>query len=194
MVIAGPYLEARRNIERMRQDPPESRVEPFERARIPIGSPEEAHRVVDSLSRLELDHLKVRTVQDRETYLALGAAARAAGLRLTGHLPTPSPDVFLESGQAGVDHPFLLSPDSLVPDRRQRLWRELAQRDISVVPTLVVMRESVQRPQEYFDGLLVDTTGALHPLRRMARHRGFRGHDPGGQGRRHRAPRWQSPR
>ena len=39
MLIAGPYLEAARNIERMRKDPPEARVEPFDRIRIPIGSP-----------------------------------------------------------------------------------------------------------------------------------------------------------
>ena len=45
MLIAGPYLESLRNIERMRRDPPESRVEPFERARIPIGSPD-AHTSV----------------------------------------------------------------------------------------------------------------------------------------------------
>jgi imidazolonepropionase-like amidohydrolase len=70
MLIAGPYLESLRNIERMRRDPPESRVEPFERARIPIGSPADARRVIDSLAALELDHFKIRTVQDRETYLA----------------------------------------------------------------------------------------------------------------------------
>ncbi|MBA3343559.1 MAG: hypothetical protein H0T48_17215 [Gemmatimonadaceae bacterium] len=56
MLIAGPYLESLRNIERMRRDPPESRVEPFERARIAIGSPDEAWRVVDSLAVLEIDH------------------------------------------------------------------------------------------------------------------------------------------
>lgn len=50
MLIAGPYLESLRNIERMRRDPPESRVEPFERARIPIGSPADAQRVIDSLA------------------------------------------------------------------------------------------------------------------------------------------------
>ena len=62
MLIAGPYLESRNNIERMRRDPPESRVEPFERARIPIGSPDDARRVIDSLARLE-------RYQEAEPYL-----------------------------------------------------------------------------------------------------------------------------
>jgi hypothetical protein len=44
-------------------------------------------------------------------------------------------------------------------------WRELAARDVGVVPTLVVSTESVFRPLEYFQALVSDTTGAVHPLR-----------------------------
>jgi imidazolonepropionase-like amidohydrolase len=169
MLIAGPYLESLRNIERMRRDPPESRVEPFERARIPVATPADARRIVDSLAALEIDHLKVRTIQDAETYLALGAAADARGLRLTGHVVAPSPALFLAAGQDGADHPFLLAPDSLAGERGAALWRELARRDVGVVPTLVVLRESVLRPQPYFDSLAMDlpdqAAGAVHPLR-----------------------------
>ncbi len=165
LIIAGPYLESRRNIERMRADPPEARVEPFERARIPIGTPAEARRVIDSLAKLELDHLKIRTVQDRETYLALGAAADAHRLKLTGHVVAPSPTLFLAAGQDGVDHSFLLPPDSFPEQRRKAFWRALAARDVGVVPTLVVIPESVLRPPEYFAALLADTTGSVHPLR-----------------------------
>lgn len=165
LIIAGPYLESRRNIERMRADPPDSRVEPFERARIPIGSPEEARRVIDSLAQLELDHFKIRTVQDAETYIALGAAADSHAIRLTGHVVSASPDLLLAAGQDGVDHPFLLPPDSLPEERRKALWRELAARDVGVVPTLVVLLEGTLRPAEYYGALLDDTTGAVHPLR-----------------------------
>jgi imidazolonepropionase-like amidohydrolase len=165
MLIAGPYLESLRNIERMRRDPPESRVEPFERARIPIGSPADARRVIDSLAVLELDHFKVRTVQDRETYLALAAAAHARGKRLVGHVVTASPAVFIEAGQDGVEHGFPLSLDSLPRDERTAFWRQLASRDVGVVPTLVTATESVFRPVEYFKALVSDTTAAVHPLR-----------------------------
>ena len=63
MLIAGPYLEAARNVERMRRDPPETRIEPFERTRIPVASPDEARRIVAELASRELDFLKIRTVQ-----------------------------------------------------------------------------------------------------------------------------------
>lgn len=165
MLIAGPYLESLRNIERMRRDPPEARVEPFERARIGIGSPEAARRIVDSLAVLELDHLKVRTVQDEETYLALGAAAASHGLRLVGHVATTSPDVFLESGQLGVDHIFPIGMQSLPREQRMAFWRELADRDISVVPTLVTATESIFQSAEYFESLVNDSTATAHPLR-----------------------------
>jgi len=165
MFIAGPYLESLRNIQRMRRDPPESRVEPFERARIPIGSPADARRVIDSLSALELDHFKVRTVQDSATYLALARAAHAHGKRLVGHYVAASPALFLEAGQDGVEHGFPVSFDSLPRDKRMAFWRELAKRDVGVVPTLVTVVESGFRPLSYYQALVADTTGTAHPLR-----------------------------
>ena len=165
MLIAGPYLESLRNIERMRRDPPESRVEPFERARIPIGSPADARRVIDSLAALELDHFKVRTVQDRETYLALAQAAHAHGKRLVGHVVTPSPALFLQAGQDGVEHGFPISLDSLPREERMAFWRELAWRDVGVVPTLVTISQPGFHPLSYFQALVTDTTAAAHPLR-----------------------------
>lgn len=165
MLIAGPYLESLRNIERMRRDPPESRVEPFERARIPIGSPADAQRVIDSLATLELDHFKVRTVQDSATYIALAQAAHAHGKRLTGHVVFTSPGLFLEAGQDGIDHGFPVTIDSLPSNERMQFWRELAKRDVGVVPTLVTVTESGFRPVSHLQALLKDTTGALHPLR-----------------------------
>ncbi|HEU4996961.1 MAG TPA: amidohydrolase family protein [Gemmatimonadaceae bacterium] len=165
MLIAGPYLESLRNIERMRRDPPESRVEPFERARVPIGPPDDARRVIDSLSALEIDHFKVRTVQDRETYLALARAAHAHGKRLVGHVVTESPATFLEAGQDGFDHGFPGAFDKLPRTERMAFWRQLAARNVGGVPTLVVMIESGLRPRSYFEALVADTTGAVHPLR-----------------------------
>jgi imidazolonepropionase-like amidohydrolase len=165
MLIAGPYLESLRNIERMRRDPPEARVEPFERARIPIGTPDDAHRIVDSLVALGVDHLKVRTVQDQATYRALNEAADRHGIRLVGHAVGDSPAAFLEAGQDGLDHPFTFLPDSLSRSDRMGFWREFAIRDVGVVPTLVAVTESVFQPVDYFQALVQDTPDSPHPLR-----------------------------
>jgi imidazolonepropionase-like amidohydrolase len=121
--------------------------------------------LIDSLAALELDHFKVRTVQDGETYLALARAAHAHGKRLVGHVVVASPALFLEAGQDGVDHGFPIAIDSLPREQRMAFWRELAWRDVGVVPTLVVATESVFRPPAYFQALMSDTTRAVHPLR-----------------------------
>ena len=165
MIIAGPYLESLRNIQRMRADPPESRVEPFERARIPIGTPERARHVIDSLAALGVDFFKVRTIEDGPTYFALAEAARATGKRLVGHVVTGSPASFLRARQAGVEHGFPVRIDSLPRAERMTFWRELAARDVGVVPTLVVVTESVFRPFDYYRSLIADTAGVVHPLR-----------------------------
>jgi len=165
MLIAGPYLESLRNIERMRADPPESRAEPFERARIAVASPQDARRIIDSLAVLELDHFKIRTVQDSLTYAALNEAANAHGIRLTGHVVTASPATLLAAGQDGVDHGFPTTLDTLPREERMAFWRELAARDIGFVPTLVTATASVFQPIEYFRALVTDTTATVHPLR-----------------------------
>src|SRR5262245_53554997 len=57
IIMAGPILEAARRVEQMRKDPPEARIEPFERVRIPVGSPEDARRVVAELASRDIDFL-----------------------------------------------------------------------------------------------------------------------------------------
>jgi imidazolonepropionase-like amidohydrolase len=165
MLIAGPILESPQNIERMRRDPPENRVEPFERARVAVGSPEDARRIVDSLVALGIDHLKVRTVQDRETYLALNAAADRHGIRLVGHAIEDSPALLLSAGQDGLDHPFTAIADSPSRSERMAFWREFAARDVGFVPTLVSATQSVFQPLDYFQALVGDSADATHPLR-----------------------------
>jgi hypothetical protein len=58
------------------------------------------------LASREIDFLKIRTVQDRDTYLALNKAANSHGIQLVGHVSGVPPEVVLDAGQDGVDHNF----------------------------------------------------------------------------------------
>ena len=165
MLIAGPYLEAASNIERMRRDPPEARIEPFERIRIPIASPADARRVVASLAGRELDFLKVRTVQDRETYLALVEAAHAHGLKLVGHVSGIPPQVVIDAGQDGVEHAFYPSLDGMSRDERLAVWRKMAGRGVPIVPTLVTFFEATFPPTERMRALTADAEGLVDERR-----------------------------
>src|SRR4030095_16832285 len=142
MLIAGPYLESARNLERMRKNPPEKRIEPFERIRIPVGSPAEARRIVAELASRESDFLKIRTVQDRETYLALNEAANAHGIPLVGHVTGIPPEVVLNAGQDGVEHSFYPTLDGKSREERLAIWRRFADRGVVIVPTLVTLFEA----------------------------------------------------
>jgi len=166
IIMAGPYLEAARNVERMRKDPPEARIEPFERTRIPVGSPEEARRVVAELASRELDFLKIRTVQDRDTYLALNKAAKSHGIPLVGHVSGIPPEVVLEAGQDGVDHNFYPSLEGKSREERLAVWRKFAARGIPIVPTLVTLFESTFPSVERLRSVVEDDEGKIDPRRR----------------------------
>ena len=165
MLIAGPYLEATRNIERMRRDPPEKRIEPFERTRIAVGSPEEARRIVAELKSRELDFIKIRTVQDRPTYLALNEAANAQGIPLVGHVTGIPPDVVLEAGQDGVEHAFYPSLDGKTREERLAVWRKFAERHVAIVPTLVALFEATFPPTDRLRAIAADDEGKIEPRR-----------------------------
>lgn len=165
MLIAGPYLESARNVERMRKDPPEKRIEPFERIRIPVGSPAEARRIVAELASRELDFLKIRTVQDRPTYLALNEAANAHGIPLVGHVTGIPPEVVLEAGQDGVEHGFYPSLESKTQEERLAVWRRFAQKHVAIVPTLVTLFESIFPATERLREIAEDDEGKIEPRR-----------------------------
>ena len=166
MLIAGPYLESASNIERMRKDPPEERVEPFERVRIGVGTPAEARRIVAELASREIDFLKIRTVQDRETYLALNEAANAHGIPLVGHVTGIPPEVVLAAGQDGVEHGFYPSLEAKTREERMAVWRQFAERGVVVVPTLVTLFEATFSSTERLRAVVEDELGQVEPRRK----------------------------
>jgi imidazolonepropionase-like amidohydrolase len=166
ILMAGPYLESAANIERMRADPPEDRVEPFERARIGIDSPERARQVIDSLAGLELDFLKIRTVANRETYFALNEAASAHGLKLVGHVTGFPADLVLDAGQDGVEHLFFPVMDEMSREERMAVWRRFAERGVPIVPTLVTFQNATLGDPERLRAIVTDSLGNIEPRRR----------------------------
>ncbi|MEO6444007.1 MAG: amidohydrolase family protein [Gemmatimonadaceae bacterium] len=72
---------------------------------IPIGTPEAATRVVDSLARGGADFIKTYNVLSRDTYFAVIAAAKARGLAVVGHIPaTVTAEEAAAAGQRSVEH------------------------------------------------------------------------------------------
>jgi imidazolonepropionase-like amidohydrolase len=167
ILLAGPYLEASANVERMRGTPPGEMVEPVERTRVPVGSPERARHVVDSLAALGVDYLKIRTVEDRATYLALNRAADARGLDLVGHTFGLPPELVVEAGQDAVEHFLFPTLDSLSRQERMSIWSAMADSGVAVVPTLVTFTRAVFPPTDSLRAMVYyDSAGTVEPRRR----------------------------
>jgi imidazolonepropionase-like amidohydrolase len=93
---AGPILESAERVRRMKA---RGTVEPVDRFRAPVADTIDARRVVDSVARLGVDFIKVRTVASRETYQAIASAARRAGLTFAAHGDIVSVEDMLAAGQ-----------------------------------------------------------------------------------------------
>lgn len=139
LLIAGPYLESAANAKRQHDTPVPEMVEPVERTRIGVGSPADAEQIVARLAARGVDHIKIRTTHDRETYLAIGAAARRHGLRLAGHWQPYRFDDLFASGQRSIEHGIYPPLDSRTEAERRQLFERMARAGIAVVPTLVVL-------------------------------------------------------
>jgi imidazolonepropionase-like amidohydrolase len=166
IIMAGPILEAARRVEQMRKDPPEDRIEAFERVRIPVGSPEDARRVVAELASRDIDFLKIRTFQDLDTYRALNKAANDHGIPLVGHVSGIPPEVVLDAGQDGIDHFFYPSLEGKTREERVAFWRKFAARRVPIVPTLAVIFEGVFPSAARLRSIVEDDEGRIDPRRR----------------------------
>ncbi len=127
-------LESAARVRRMKA---RGTVEPVDRFRAPVADTIDARRVVDSVARLGVDFIEVRTAASPETYQAIASATRRAGLTLAAHGDIVPPEDMLRSRQRSIEHaiyPPLQKRDAAI---RVQLIRELASAQVAIVPTMV---------------------------------------------------------
>ena len=125
----------------------EATVEPVDRIRIPVGTPEEARAAVSRLASTGADFLKVRTVADAAVFRAIAAAAHDHGLVLTGH-PVAPPDVLVEARMASVEHVLTFPPLELPLEQRRALFQRLRDGGVRMGTTTVNLENSLFVPYE----------------------------------------------
>jgi len=140
----GPILESPRYLAgvRMRDSATGGllapRILPY---RIGIADFAAAERAIDSLVRLGVDFVKIRTTASRAAYLGILGAARRAGLKVAGHQPSAvSLAEAVRAGQQDIEHAFYPALDTLTAAPRRALYGELAAAGLWYTPTLVVSR------------------------------------------------------
>ena len=140
----GPILESPRYLAGVRQRDSAAggllapRILPY---RIGVADSAAAERAIDSLLRLGVDFVKIRTTASRATFLGILAAARRAGLKVAGHQqPSLTLSEAVRAGQQDVEHAFFPAHDTLTAAQRSALYGDLAAAGLWYTPTLVVSR------------------------------------------------------
>ena len=168
LLIAGPYLESASNAARQHATPVGEMVEPTERTRVAVGTPADAERIISGLATRGVDHLKIRTTTDRDTYLAIGAAAKRHNLVLAGHIQPYSPEDILASGQASLEHGFYPPLDERPGVDRRSLFARLAAAGVVIVPTLVVLENLGTPDDEGLNRVVADADNPANGKRMLS--------------------------
>ncbi|HEY7055603.1 MAG TPA: amidohydrolase family protein [Vicinamibacterales bacterium] len=159
----GQILESRSNVERMKRD---GTVEPVDRIRVGVGDPDEARRAVNRLAAAGVDHIKMRTTPDLQTFLAAADQAKRHRLPLAVH-PIASPDDLLRAGVRSVEH-FLTYPplNNLSDAGRRELFRKIAKAGMYMSNTMVNIDGLISTSYQEGKRIVSDTRGALDPRRK----------------------------
>ena len=143
IVTPGPILESPRYLQSVRdrslRDPRIGRrVLPY---RLSVGNADDAARAIDSLVKLRVDFVKIRTTASPVAYYAILREARRAGLTVAGHQPTVVSLISAaDSGQRDVEHAFGPPLSRLSPASRDSIYQAFARNGTWYTPTLVVSR------------------------------------------------------
>jgi len=113
------------------------RVLPY---RIGVGDSAGARMAIDSLVKLRVDFVKVRTSANPATFYAILREARRAGLRVAAHQQNLPLGSAVDSGLTDLQHGILPPLSSLSAAARDSIYRRFVANGAFYTPTLTVSR------------------------------------------------------
>jgi imidazolonepropionase-like amidohydrolase len=172
IMTSGPILESPRYLQGVRDRSARLdgrlaiRVLPY---RIGVGDAAEARVALDSLQRLGVDFVKIRTVASAESYFAILREAKRVGLVVTGHQPGGIPlRTASDSGQKSIEHGFFPPTSRFGQPTRDSLYSTFARNGTWYTPTLVVSRVVMLKPDSGFKAIFGDSALVLDEKRPYA--------------------------
>ncbi len=160
ILTPGPILESPdylQNVkERSVRDPRiGQRVLPY---RLSVGNAVDAKKAIDSLVRLKVDFVKMRTTATPEAYFAILREAKRAGLVVAGHQPSVASVVAaVDSGQGDIEHAIGPPLSRLSSEARDSIYLEFAKRGTWYTPTLVVTKVVTLTGAQAMDAIFSDS-------------------------------------
>ena len=159
---SGQILESRANVERMKR---EGTIEPVDRLRIGVANAAEGRAAVARLAREGVDHIKMRTTPDLETFLAVGDEAKRRGLPFTAHALAP-PEELLKAGLGSVEHFLAFPPVGGTLEERRALFQKMARSRLFLSDTQVNLDALLSLPYSEVKRRVDDTAGKLDARRK----------------------------
>ncbi|HEX7174388.1 MAG TPA: amidohydrolase family protein [Pyrinomonadaceae bacterium] len=152
---AGALLESAENVARMKR---EGTVEPVDKYRIGVATPEDARKAVDLMASLGVDFIKFRTVASPETYKAIAEASKAKGLPFVGH-QFGSPETMIDAGQKSIEH--YIFPPIITNPKHAEIYRKMAESGATIVTTIVVADKSLLVSYDDAKTIVEDRAGTV---------------------------------
>lgn len=151
----GALLETQDNVARMKR---EGTVEPVDKFRIGINTPDEARRAVDLMWSLGVDFIKFRTVASPEVYQAIAAESKAKGLMFVGH-QFGTPEAMIAAGQKSIEH--YIYPPIITNPRHAEIYKKMVDGGVYICTTMVVADESLFVSYDDAKRQVEDKTGVI---------------------------------
>ena len=137
----------------------------FTGKRIGVANAADARRAIEANVKMGADFLKIRTCASRESYLAISAEAKRAGLPLVGHLPEGiSPLEASDAGQRSIEHSWVML-DTIPADKLKEIAARLIKNGTHVTPTLTAAQGFRLTPDAEVLAIIDDKAG-LRDVRR----------------------------
>src|SRR4051794_5435426 len=141
---SGEILESKANVQRMKR---EGTVEPVHRIRIGVASPEEGRKAVIRLAQEGVDHVKMRTTPDLETFRAVADQAKREALPFTAH-PVERPEELFRAGLRSVEHLLAFPPVDGSEQDRKELFQRMSESGLFMSDTSVNLDALTTLPYE----------------------------------------------
>ncbi len=159
---SGQILESSANVERMKR---EGTVEPVDRIRLGVATPDEA-RAVRRLADRGADHIKMRSTPDLDTFRAVADEARRHNLPFAAHAVAP-PEELMRAGLSSVEHLLAYPPlDSLTESQRRALFRRMPQAGLYLSNTMANLDGLISVSYAEGKKIVADTAGKLEARRK----------------------------
>ena len=151
----GALLESAENVARMKR---ESTVEPVDKFRIPIATPEDARKAVDLMASLGVDFIKIRTVASPEVYKAIAEESKAKGLMFVGH-QYGTPETMIAAGQKSIEH--YIYPPIITNPKHAEIYKKIVESGVYICTTMVVGDKSLFVSYDEAKMIVEDTKGKI---------------------------------